>query len=177
MNVSVFWYFPHLTPLRNPRDWRTPGAPPGVHVISCCGKGAAFIPIYVHANHSLSSLDPDLGPRLVWRRFCHEGDRQELPRYSRFQRFSLRQHVPSGFCGPKEHSYGDDSPRPAHRHQRRRAPDANAGAVGFGSNPQRSPCRQGDQPAHRRPRVPELRLQLHTRSGSGTRRREGQHQS
>ena len=149
----------------------------GTHVISCWGKGAVSIPIYVHANQSLSPLGPDLGPRPVRRRFCHEGDRQELPRYSRFQRFSLRQHVPSRFCGPKEHGHGDDSPRPAHRHQRRRAPDANAGAVGPGGNPQRSPCRQGEQPAHRRPRFPDVRFQLHTGSGSGARRREGQHQS
>ena len=40
-----------------------------------------------------------------------------------------------------------------------------------------SPCRQGEQPAQRRPRVPDVRLQLHTGSRSGTRRREGQHQS
>src|SRR5438270_4201316 len=113
-------------------------------VISCWGKGAVSIPIYVHANHSLSPLRSDLSPRPVRRRFCHEGNRQELPRYSRFQRFSLRQHVPSHFCGPKEHGDGDDSPWPAHRHQRRRAPDANAGAVGLGGNPQSSPCRQDE---------------------------------
>jgi hypothetical protein len=56
------------------RDLEGAWRPDGVHVISCWGKGAVSIPIYVHPNQSVSPLGPDLGPRLVRRRFCHEGD-------------------------------------------------------------------------------------------------------
>src|SRR5215469_8242992 len=100
---SRFWVISGLPTIREPVGEKSvsrtkPHLVDGVHVISCWGKGAVSIPIYVHANRSLSPLGADLGPSLVRRRFCHKGDRQELPRYARFQRLSLRQHVPSRVC-------------------------------------------------------------------------------
>src|ERR1700730_4227415 len=52
--------------------------------LSIVYRKGAFNPIYAHPNQNVSPLGPDLRPKPVRRRFCHESERQELPRYSRF---------------------------------------------------------------------------------------------
>src|SRR5580704_13318565 len=92
-------------------------------------------PVYALPNRSVPPVGPDFVSKPVWLRFWHEGDRQKLSRYAGFQRFSLRQHLPSRFRRSEEHSHGDDSAWGTHRHQRRRTSDADARAMGPGSDP------------------------------------------
>jgi hypothetical protein len=50
-------------------------------------KEQQFDRSYAHPNHSVSLPGPDLRPNPVRRRFGHEGERQELSRYSSFSVF------------------------------------------------------------------------------------------
>jgi hypothetical protein len=72
-------------------------------------------PDYDQPNQSVFSFSPDLLSNSVRCRIWYESDRQELPRYARVQRISIRQHVSSRFRGPEEHGDGDDSARAANR--------------------------------------------------------------
>src|SRR5579871_3179263 len=106
------------------------------HEIDCLDswycKGAVSF-AYGYTN-CVFPVDADPDSKSVGRRFSYNGHGQGLPRHSGFQRFSLRQHLPPRFRRSKKYSYGDDSPRSAHCHERRCPVDADAGAVGLGGN-------------------------------------------